>query len=138
MKIPKGTSQFKLNGKELEFLSKTGEKLGSRPANSINFSQQTFFSSILCTCGSEMLTISNWLSGDKEEMEEVFFSLWEQPGNFPLSFKERIKNAFNSLRGRIPGGSEVVMGKDGLLALKAIVDEAISRIDAAKESNEKP
>lgn len=132
MKIPKGTSQFKLNGSELEFLSEKGEKLGSCSARNINFSEQTFFSSILCTCGSDMITISNWVDGT-EATEEIYISFWEQPRKFPLSFMERIKNAINSLRGKMSTGGDVMLRRNGLLALRASLDEALLKLDEAKK-----
>lgn len=133
MKTPKGTSQLKFNAGTIEFLSKTGELIGSCPADSINFSKLTFFSSVLCACGSEMVTISNWNAGDEEDWSEAYLSIWEQPNCLPLPLWRRIKNAFNDLRGRMPGGVEVVLQREHLLALRAIVDNAIDKMDKAKK-----
>jgi hypothetical protein len=136
MKIPKDAKQLKFNAGTIEFLSKTGEVIGSCPADSINFSKLTFFSSVLCSCGSEMVTISNWNTGDEEDWSEAYLSIWEQPNQLPLPLWQRIKNAFNDLRGRIPGGSEVILYREHLLALREIVDNAIDKMDKAKEAKE--
>lgn len=80
-----------------------------------------------------MLTISNW-DDDGDEMPMAFLSIWGPVNQWPLSIWDRIKNAFYSLRGRISSSDEIILEREHLIALKAIVDQAIARIDKALET----